>query len=141
MNRRQVLAAAVTFVAMPLAAAPVPIKQSLRDAFGDVEVGEGHVVVSIPPLAENGNSVSLEVTAEAPPGALVTSLRVLSDVNPLPVIGVFSFGRGRESVRVATRIRLADTQRIVVAAEMSDGTVWTGSGTTIVTLAACVDVE
>ena len=141
MNRRQVLAGVVTFVAMPFVAAPVAIKQSLRDTFGDVDVGEGHVVVSIPPLAENGNSVSLEVTAEAPTGARVVSLRVLSDVNPLPVLGVFSFGRGRESVRVATRIRLADTQRIVVAAEMSDGTVWTGSGTTIVTLAACVDVE
>lgn len=85
--------------------------------------------------------MSLEVRADAPPGELVTSLRVLSDVNPLPVLGVFTFGRGRPTVRVATRIRLADTQRIVVAAQMSDGSIWTGSGTTIVTLAACVDVE
>ena len=99
------------------------------------------MAVSISPLAENGNSVSLEVTADAPPGSRVLSVRVLSDVNPIPVLAIVGFGEGRSSVRVATRIRLADTQRVVVAAAMSDGSVWTGAGTTIVTLAACVDVE
>jgi sulfur-oxidizing protein SoxY len=38
-----------------------------------------------------------------------------------------------------TRIRLADSQRIVAVAETSDGAFWTASGDVIVTLAACIE--
>ena len=40
---------------------------------------------------------------------------------------------------VATRIKLADAQRIVGIAEMSDGSFWTGEANVIVTIAACVE--
>ena len=139
MNRRGFIVA-LSLVGLPYAAAPRSIRQSVVAAFGDVPVNEGQVTLSVPTLAENGNSVSFEVVADAPAGTFVTSVRVLSEINPLPVIGVFHFGERRESVRIATRIRLADTQRIVAVAEMSDGSRWSGGGTTIVTLAACVDV-
>ncbi len=40
---------------------------------------------------------------------------------------------------ISTRIRLADAQKVVAIAEMSDGTFYTESADVIVTLAACVE--
>ena len=41
--------------------------------------------------------------------------------------------------KVATRIKLADSQQVIAIAEMSDGSFWSGSADVIVTLAACVE--
>ena len=41
--------------------------------------------------------------------------------------------------RLATRIKLADSQKVVAVAEMSDGSFWSASADVIVTLAACVE--
>ena len=41
--------------------------------------------------------------------------------------------------QVATRIRLADSQKLVAIAEMSDGTLWSDTAEVIVTLAACLE--
>ena len=40
---------------------------------------------------------------------------------------------------LSTRIKLADTQKIVAIAEMSDGSFWSDEADVIVTLAACVE--
>ena len=40
---------------------------------------------------------------------------------------------------LATRIKLADAQKVVAIAEMSDGTYWRASADVIVTLAACIE--
>ena len=41
--------------------------------------------------------------------------------------------------QIATRIKLADSQRIVAVAAMSDGSFWAGEAEIIVTIAACVE--
>ena len=41
---------------------------------------------------------------------------------------------------VSTRIRLADSQKIIAIAEMSDGSFWSDEAEVVVTLAACVEV-
>jgi sulfur-oxidizing protein SoxY len=40
---------------------------------------------------------------------------------------------------VTTRIRLADSQKIVAITELSDGTFWSAQADVIVTLAACIE--
>ena len=40
---------------------------------------------------------------------------------------------------VATRIKLADTQKIVAIAETSKGEFWSASAEVIVTIAACIE--
>ena len=40
---------------------------------------------------------------------------------------------------LATRIKLADSQRVIAVAEMSDGSLWSESADVIVTIAACVE--
>ena len=44
---------------------------------------------------------------------------------------------GRASV--ATRIRLATSQKLVAVAQLSDGSYWSHTADVIVTLAACVE--
>jgi len=56
----------------------------------------------------------------------------------LAVIAQFELGPQAALAKVNTRIRLADSQRVYALAEMNDGTLWTGYGHSIVTLAACV---
>ena len=41
--------------------------------------------------------------------------------------------------QVATRIRLADTQKVVAIARLSDDTFWSASVDIVVTLAACTE--
>jgi sulfur-oxidizing protein SoxY len=54
---------------------------------------------------------------------------------------VASFGLGphNASARVATRIRLATSQKLVAIARLSDGSHWSGEVDVIVTLAACIE--
>ena len=69
----------------------------------------------------------------------VKAIHVFTEKNPQPnVIGVRLGPRaGRASV--STRIRLADTQKIVAVAQMSDGSFWSDEVEVIVTLAACLE--
>jgi sulfur-oxidizing protein SoxY len=65
---------------------------------------------------------------------------VLNEKNPLPnVIGVHLGPRAGRAT-VSTRIRLADSQKIIAIAEMSDGSFWSDEAEVVVTLAACVEV-
>ena len=41
--------------------------------------------------------------------------------------------------RLATRIRLADTQTVTAICELSDGSFWSGSATAVGTLAPCLE--
>jgi len=41
--------------------------------------------------------------------------------------------------KVSTSIRMADTQRVLAVAEMSDGSFWSDEAHVIVTLSACID--
>ena len=41
--------------------------------------------------------------------------------------------------KISTRMRLADSQRVMAIAEMSDGTFWSDEVEVIVTIAACLE--
>jgi len=51
----------------------------------------------------------------------------------------FSAASGK--VRVATRIRLADSQTWIAIATLSDGSLWSASAKTEITLAACAELR
>jgi sulfur-oxidizing protein SoxY len=54
------------------------------------------------------------------------------------VIGIY-LGPRAGKANVSTRIRLADSQKVVAIAELSDGSFWSDSVDVVVTLAACVE--
>ena len=97
--------------------------------------------LEVPPLVDNGNTVAIAVTVESPmtESDHVRSIRIFSERNPEPVILGFKLGPRAGRAQVATRVRLADTQTLVAVAEMSDGTYWSGSAPTVVTIASCLE--
>lgn len=130
-----------TFRISDAEATPEAMRSAIRQVVGSAQVRKGRVDLDVPPLVENGNTVSLVVTVDSPMTATdyVKSIHIFNEKNPQPnVIGVRLSPRAGRA-KIATRFRLADSQTITAIAEMSDGTFWSASAEMIVTLAACVE--
>jgi sulfur-oxidizing protein SoxY len=69
----------------------------------------------------------------------VKAVHVFVEKNPQPYVASFHLGPRAGRASVSTRIRLADSQTVVVVCEMSDGSFWSGSADSVVTLAACTE--
>jgi sulfur-oxidizing protein SoxY len=108
---------------------------------GPKPLTQGRVTLVVPPLVDNGNTVAISVTVESPMTEAdhVRAIRIFSERNPEPVIMGFKLGPRAGRASVSTRVRLADTQTLVAVAEMSDGTYWSGSAPTVVTIASCLE--
>ncbi|MCA3084542.1 MAG: sulfur oxidation protein SoxY, partial [Rhodocyclaceae bacterium] len=63
----------------------------------------------------------------------------LNEKNPQPEVAEFTLGSRAGRAKIATRIRLATTQKLVAVAKMSDGSCWTHTVEVVVTLAACLE--
>lgn len=101
----------------------------------------GRVHLDIPKLADNGNSVPLTITVDSPMTDTdrVVAIHVYSERNPRPRIALIELGPDAGRAELATRIRLAGTQRIVAVAQMADGSLWAEAAEVIVTQSACTD--
>jgi sulfur-oxidizing protein SoxY len=122
-------------------ATPTSLQDAVRNVIGAAALHSGKVTLDLPPLVENGNTVSMVVSVQSPmtPEDYVKAIHVFNEKNPQPQIinAYLGWRAGRASI--STRIRLADSQKVVAIAEMSDGTFWSASFDVIVTLAACVE--
>ena len=120
---------------------PEKLRPLIRDATGGVPPRLGRVRLSLPALAESGNSVRLKVEVESPMTAAshVRQIHIFSEKNPRPLIARFSLGPRAGRAEVNTRIRLAGTQRVLALAVMNDGSVWLDTAEVAVTAAACVE--
>jgi sulfur-oxidizing protein SoxY len=99
------------------------------------------IKLSLPALADNGFAVPMRVSVAGPfaPGPYVKSIRLFSETNPVPDMAVFEFPLPIERAEIESRVRLAGTQQVVAAAEMTDGIVYAVATEVIVTLAGCMD--
>lgn len=126
----------------PATATPETMAAAIRNVVGNAAVRTGKVKLDVPPLVENGNTVPMTVSVTSPmtPDDHVKSIHVFNEKNPQPnVISIrLSPRAGRASI--ATRIRLADSQKVIAVAEMNDGSFWSDELEVIVTLAACLEV-
>jgi sulfur-oxidizing protein SoxY len=122
-------------------ATPGALQAAIREIVGDAALRTGRVTLDLPPLAENGNSVSTTVSVDSPMTAAdhVKAIHLLNEKNPQPHVMSATLGPRAGKAQVNVRIKLADSQTIVAIAETSDGTFWTASADVIVTLAACVE--
>jgi sulfur-oxidizing protein SoxY len=123
------------------AAIPDKLLLLIREAAGGVTPKTGRVKLTLPPLAESGNSVPLKIQIESPMTATnyVKSIHIFSEKNPRPMIARFYLGPRSGKAEVNTRIRLAGTQQVVAVAVMSDGSSWLGAAEVVVTAGACID--
>ena len=134
-------AAVLAVTLRPAEATPAMLASAIRNVAGSAAVKIGKVKLDIPPLVENGNTVPMTVSVAHPmaPEDHVKSIHVFNEKNPQPNIGNFYFGPQAGRAQVSTRIRLADSQKIVAIAKLSDGTFWSASVEVVVTLAACTE--
>ncbi|MHC4048941.1 SoxY-related AACIE arm protein [Bradyrhizobium sp. 25ACV] len=125
----------------PLHATPAMLNTAIRNAVGEAPIRTGKVKLDIPPLVENGNTVPVTVSVASPMTAddHVKSIHIFNEKNPQPNIGNFYLGPSSGRAQVATRIRLADTQKVVAIARLSDDTFWQVAVDVVVTLAACTE--
>ena len=113
----------------------------VRTYAGGAKLIEGRVKLDIAPLIDNGNSVPIDVRVESPMTATdrVVAIAVFNEKNPQRDVVEFVLGTSVPVAHVATRIRLATTQKLVAVAKMHDGTCWTHTVEVLVTLAACIE--
>jgi sulfur-oxidizing protein SoxY len=125
----------------PAEATPATLAAAIRSVVGGAAVRTGKVKLDLPPLVENGNTVPMTVSVSSPMTAddYVKSIHVFNEKNPQPNIGNYYFGPLAGRAQVSTRIRLADSQKIVAIARLSDGSFWSTSTDVVVTLAACTE--
>jgi sulfur-oxidizing protein SoxY len=105
------------------------------------KINPGRVKLVMPELAENGNVVALAVDVESAMTAndYVKTIHIIAGQNPLAIIARYHLGPRSGRARVQSTIRLATTQSVTALAEMSDGTLWSGTMSVLVTLSACLD--
>lgn len=125
---------------VPSLAAAADMRAAVAEAFGDRPIAEGGITLTIPPLAENGNSVPLSIDVDSPMTEAdhVRRIAVFSPLNPLPNVIRFELGPRAGKASVSARIRLSRTQKVLVVAELSDGTLRSASAGIIVTVGACI---
>jgi sulfur-oxidizing protein SoxY len=122
-------------------ATPETVQQAIRQRIGDREPHPGGMTLTLPKIAETGNSVPLTVAVDSPmtPEDHVLRIHVFVPGNPEPVAATYHLGIRAGRAQISTQIRLARTQTVLALAEMSDGSVRSDAASIVVTLGACVD--
>jgi sulfur-oxidizing protein SoxY len=125
----------------PAGATPQRLHDAIKAVVGAAPLREGKVTLDLPPLSENGNSVSLTVSVDSPMTMAdhIRSIHVFNEKNPQPHVLSAAFNPRIGVAQLSTRIRLNDSQKVVAIAETSAGDFWMASAEVIVTLAACLE--
>ena len=147
--RRRWLVHAGAAALLPMASAPAAAQDAAALAAavaqfaGGQPVRSGRVKLDVAPLVDNGNTVPLAVRVDSPMSAAdhVTEIAVFNEKNPQRDVARFTLGPRAGRAAVATRIRLATSQRLVALARMNDGSVWQDQVDVVVVLAACIEGE
>lgn len=147
-TRRQLLATSAALgsgLLMPQRAAAADLSEDLMATIKAFTQGaplrEGRVTFEIASLIDNGNAVPIVVGVASPMTATdhVTAISVFNERNPQREVVNAQFGPRSGRAELATRIRLATSQKLVAVARMNDGTFWSKTVEVIVTLAACIE--
>lgn len=133
-TRRDALALGLgaTAVAMLPMRALAAADEAVAAFTGGAEAGEGGITLTAPEIAENGNTVPIEVSAEG-----ASAIMVLATGNPTPGVATFNYGPLAGSTMASTRIRLAGTQDVVAIAKLADGSFGMAKATVKVTIGGC----
>ena len=130
-------------VMRPLAAwsTPEAVQQAIRERIGERQPQPGGMLLTLPKIAETGNSVPLTVAVDSVMSVEdhVLRIHVFVPGNPEPMAVTYHLGIRAGRAQISTQIRLARTQTVLALAEMSDGSVRSDAASIVVTLGACVD--
>jgi sulfur-oxidizing protein SoxY len=145
-TRRQALALGSGAVVMltigdvsPLFATPAEADAEIAKFTGGKPMDKGKISIDLPEIAENGNTVPLQVTVESPmtDTDYISDILVVADGNPRPGIATFHLTPLSGKATAATRIRLQTTENIIVVAKTNDGKFFTDRKQVKVTIGGC----
>ena len=139
-SRRALMAmAAVTLVVPSVAWADPAADAAMAKILAGRKPKDGGVKLDIPSIAENGLVVPLTVEADSPmtDADHITAIHVFADGNPNPLVASFRFTPAAGKAAASTRIRLAQTQNVVIFAETSGGEIRKASAEVKVTIGGC----
>ena len=99
----------------------------------------GGITLDVPAIAENGLVVPLTVDVASPmtDADYVKVVHVVAEGNPNPLVASFHFTPASGRPAASIRIRVAQTQNIVVIAETSTGALHMASAEVKVTIGGC----
>jgi sulfur-oxidizing protein SoxY len=146
LSRRAALAlgassAAITFIGLPdrASAAAKEAADQIAKFTGGKTAENGKISIELPEIAENGNTVPLSVSVDAPMTAdnYVSEILVVAEGNPNPGVATFHFSPLSGKAEASTRIRLATTQNIIAVAKTSKGELFTDQKLVKVTIGGC----
>ena len=146
LSRRAALAVGASGVALTVVGWGPKARAAAKEAADDVAKftggktpEKGKITIELPEIAENGNTVPLTISVDAPMTAenYVSDVLVVSEGNPNPGVVTFHFTPLSGKAEAQTRIRLAATQNIVVVAKSSTGEFFIGQKQVKVTIGGC----
>ena len=141
LTRRAAFCAALALVALPAGATTeAELEAAIREEVGAARIEDGGVTLRAPAVAENGGQVPITVLVDSPQTTAqhVTAIHVFATRNPTPGVASFRLTPLLARAEIQTRIRLAEEQRIVVLAQLSDGSVRRAVAEVRVTTGGCL---
>lgn len=139
-SRRVLMAmAVVTLVAPRVAWADAAAEAEMAKILAGRTPKDGGIKLDVPSIAENGLVVPITVEAESPmiDADYIKAIHVFADGNPNPLVATFRFTPLAGKAAASTRIRLAQTQNVVVFAETSGGEIRKAAAEVKVTIGGC----
>jgi sulfur-oxidizing protein SoxY len=115
------------------------IAELIAERLGNVSPVSGALTLTLPALAESGNSVpmSVGIDTEQLDGDRVRRILVIATRNPRPMVLDAHFGPRSALPEITTNVRLAETQTIRALAQLESGTIWEAQADIEVTIGAC----
>ena len=140
MRRRTFLAGLAALPGAALAQVD-PLDPQVWVVTNGAPVKKGKVTLTLPQLADNGNSVPIRVVVDSPMTEAdhVKSIHLYSEKNPVRNMANFYLGPRAGKAEIDSRVRLAGSQKVTAVARLSDGTFWYDTASIVVTLSACLD--
>ena len=128
----QGLVVAAAFFGLPSLASAAELEEAIQAFTAGADMGADGITLIAPEIAENGNTVPIEVDA---PGA--AAIMLLAAGNPQADVCTFNYGPAAGSRLASTRIRLAGEQEVVAIARMPDGSFKQARQNVRVTIGGC----
>ncbi len=125
--------------AVPAYADASETEKRIADFAGGKAPATGKITLTAPEIAENGNTVPIEVKVDSAMAGddMVDSVIILADGNPNPDVATFHFTAMSGAAEATTRMRLAKTQNVIALAKMADGSVYMDKKEVKVTIGGC----
>lgn len=141
-NRRKFFTATVStaltafFCHRSAIANTVQLEQAIRQFSEGQRIEDETVVLKVPEIAEDGNSVPVSVFVNSPMTQYdyVESVALLSTGNQQPNVATFHFSPLSGFATASTNIRLEQTQDVIALARLSNGRIFKASKTVKVAL-------